>query len=532
MPNDLFSILDWSIIGGYLLLTTWVGHLLKGKQATIDDFFLGGRTLPWQAVSGSIIATEISGVTFIGVPGIVYAMNGNFTYLQWGIGSILARVLVGVFFVKFFYSKNCYSPYDFMGQQLGKWVKVLATILFSLGSILGQSVRVLVAALPLTIITGIDMGWCILIIGLFAIGWTCLGGMRTVIWTDVMQFFLFTVGGLVALFVIINQLNGGWSDFITTAGEAGKFQIFDTRFEANLKFTIWVAILAVPFQNLSAFGVDQLNAQRIFCCKNPSDARKAIIFSSVGQLLTMLMLLVGAGLFVYYKEFPPAEWQSLLFNKSNDYVFPTWIVTNLPDGVRGLILAGVFAAAISSLDSILAALSQTSLSIISKSPLETAAQQKAYLFKSKIMVVIWGILLSGFTWMLFTSKDKISILPLAFGLTSYTMGPMLGIFLVAILGKCNKLGLILGVVTSLCLTAILRTDIYSLIASLDFINASRIGSNLGRLPTLDWSSETQKLTPLFADVWMWPVGCILTIAGGYLPTLFRASAKIQPSTEK
>jgi Na+/proline symporter len=214
--HHFFKQIDWLVVAGYLALTTWVGHALRGKQSTIKDFFLGGRTLPWPAVSGSIIATEISGVTFIGVPGMVYAATGDFTYLQWGMGSIVARVLVGIYFVKAFYEKEIYSPYDFMGNRLGIGAKRLATIIFQIGGILGQSVRVLVAALALKVVTPLEFEHCIWIIGLFAVGWTWMGGMRTVIWTDVMQFFLFVGAGLFSLGWIISSprwrmdSNGGY----------------------------------------------------------------------------------------------------------------------------------------------------------------------------------------------------------------------------------------------------------------------------------------------------------------------------------
>jgi SSS family solute:Na+ symporter len=173
--HQYFTSIDWLVVAGYLALTTWVGHALKGKQSTIRDFFLGGRTLPWPAVSGSIIATEISGVTFIGVPGMVYAATGDFTYLQWGLGSIIARILVGIYFVRAFYEKEIYSPYDFMGNRLGLGAKRLATIIFQIGGILGQSVRVLVAALALKVVTPLEFEHCIWIIGLFAVGWTWMG---------------------------------------------------------------------------------------------------------------------------------------------------------------------------------------------------------------------------------------------------------------------------------------------------------------------------------------------------------------------
>ena len=339
--HEFFTSIDWIVVGAYLALTTWVGHQLKGKQSTIKDFFLGGRSLPWLAVSGSIIATEISGVTFIGVPGMVYAAGGNFTYLQWGIGSIIARILVGIFFVKVFYEREIFSPYDYMGNRLGEGAKRLATLIFQIGGILGQSVRVLVAALALKVVTPLEFDQCIWIIGFFAIGWTLMGGMRTVIWTDVMQFFLFVSAGLFSLFWILSTLDGGWKEMIEIGSSADKFTLLNLSSDPAVGFTLWVAIIAVPFQNLSAFGVDQLNAQRMFCCRNEKDARKAMIASSGALILTLLMLIVGAALFAYYEPMRMSGTEPQIFAKDSDAIYPVWIVTELPVGLRGLILAGV-----------------------------------------------------------------------------------------------------------------------------------------------------------------------------------------------
>src|SRR6056300_1616774 len=405
--HQFFTQIDWLVVAGYLALTTWVGHALKGKQSTIRDFFLGGRTLPWPAVSGSIIATEISGVTFIGVPGMVYAATGDFTYLQWGLGSIVARILVGIYFVKAFYEKEIYSPYDFMGNRLGIGAKRLATIIFQIGGILGQSVRVLVAALALKVVTPLEFEHCIWIIGLFAVGWTWMGGMRTVIWTDVMQFFLFVGAGLLSLFWIVFHIDGGWTQMVETAGEAGKFTLLNLTTDPAVGFTLWVAIIAVPFQNLSAFGVDQLNAQRMFCCRNAKDARKAMIASSGALLLTLLMLFVGAGLFAYYEPMRLAGTEPSIFTMDTNTVFPVWIVTELPVGLRGLILAGIFAAAISSLDSILAALSQTTLGLLK--PVTGENAEKKRLMLSRILVLGWGVLLSIFAIELDSLRGKVNV---------------------------------------------------------------------------------------------------------------------------
>ena len=549
MIHDNFTIVDWSIVFGYLLLTTWVGHAMRGKQGTIKDFFLGGRSLPWPAVSGSIIATEISGVTFIGVPGTLFALHGDFTYLQWAAGSIIARIIVAAFFVKIYFQREIYSPYDYMGIRLGNGVKVLATIFFTVGSILGQSVRVLVAAIPLKVVTGMNIEWCIIIIGIFAIGWTLMGGMRTVIWTDVMQFLLFVIGGVIALFWLINGISGGWTGMIETAKEFGRTRIVGPRFGIGpeLKFTLWVALFAVPFQNLGIFGVDQLMAQRMFCCKSAKDAGKAIIFSSIGQLVTVLMLLIGAALFVNYHQNGFTDQEiSTIFDVSGEkiqevreeaqyaehpitekssqvpvpgsyegkgksgYIFPVWIVNALPVGLSGLILAGIFAAAISSLDSILAALSQTTLSLIySPEKNQTTLSAKQLMNRSRFLVVIWGIVLTGFTLLLSVAQN-IPILPLAFGMTTYTVGPMLGIFVCSILGKGSFRGLMIGCLISFLAVLFVQTDIWNLLIKMDLLTAA----NFQKFPTFEIDIVGNSLRSKILFAWMWPLTFAITMACG------------------
>ena len=549
MIHDNFTIVDWSIVFGYLLLTTWVGHAMRGKQGTIKDFFLGGRSLPWPAVSGSIIATEISGVTFIGVPGTLFALHGDFTYLQWAAGSIIARIIVAAWFVKIYFQREIYSPYDYMGIRLGNGVKVLATIFFTIGSILGQSVRVLVAAIPLKVVTGMDIEWCIIIIGIFAIGWTLMGGMRTVIWTDVMQFLLFVIGGVIALFWLINGISGGWSGMIETAQEFGRTRMIDPRFGIGpeLKFTLWVALFAVPFQNLGIFGVDQLMAQRMFCCKSAKDAGKAIIFSSIGQLVTVLMLLIGAALFVNYHQNGFTDQEiSTIFDVSGEkiqevreeaqyaehpvtekssqvpvpgsyegkgksgYIFPVWIVNALPVGLSGLILAGIFAAAISSLDSILAALSQTTLSLIySPEKNQTTLSAKQLMSRSRFLVVIWGVVLTGFTLLLSVAQN-IPILPLAFGMTTYTVGPMLGIFVCSILGKGSFRGLMTGCLISFLAVLFVQTDIWNLLIKMDLLTAA----NFQKFPTFEIDIVGNSLSSKVLFAWMWPLTFAITMACG------------------
>lgn len=539
--HSYFHLVDWLVVGGYLLLCTWVGHLMRGKQASIKDFFLGGRSLPWPAVSGSIIATEISGVTFIGVPGMVYAMQGNFTYLQWALGSVIARVIVGFVFVKVYYERDIFSPYDYMENRLGTGVKRLATLVFSIGSILGQSVRVLVAALALKVVTPLDFEWCIMVIGIFAIAWTLMGGMQTVIWTDVMQFVLFAFGGIVALVWMISELPNGWSDFASIAGSVseaapkqgldwGKFSVFDFSMDPALSFTFWVAIIAVPFLNLSAFGVDQLNAQRMFCCRSAGDAKKAIIWSSVGQVLTLLMLMVGAALYVYYQQFPPNALAAKEFEASHDTVFPIWITMTLPIGLSGLIIAAVFAAAISSLDSILAALSQTTLSLfVDPQNLDEKRHSKLLVY-SRVLVIVWGLLLSAFAIVLNELRENVNMVSLAFGMVAYTTGPMLGLFCAALFSdrrKASFLGLSIGFALSFLLVMLIKTDIYTILINFKVLTPDSIAANALFSKLLNVSAEGA-ITSKVNFAWMYPVTAFLTLGCGLLiPKKEKSQLKIK-----
>ncbi len=577
--HHFFTGLDWLVVFVYLAGTTWVGHTLRGKQGTIRDFFLGGRSLPWPAVTGSIIATEISALTFIGVPGTVFAVTGDFTYLQWGIGSIIARFAVGYWLVPLYYEKEIYSPYDFMGNRLGLAIKKLVTVLFSLGAILGQSVRVLVTAIILKVVTGVPIPTCILIIGLFAIGWTLMGGMRTVIWTDVVQFFLFVGGGLIALIWLIGGIEGGWGEIsqenrqaqtiefvwqektiketvyqvregeeavsmvaverdaktkkptltgVVIGGEKPQVQIGgqtvagtfkqrdkmkvwqlnarDAETGRYLSFTLWIALLAMPFQNFAAFGTDQLMAQRMFCCKNAGDARKAILWSSVSQLITILMLLVSAGLYAWYQQRAISPSEFGLFVEDENNVFPVWITKVLPAGLSGLLIAGAFAAAISSLDSILAALSQTTLSLIhGREKFEHEQGSAKMVWHSRIMVVSWGLALSLFAIVLnviYQMGEK-NLIDLAFRMVAYTYGPMLGILLLAILPvRSNTLGIILGSIVSVLFAALVLPDLYNLLKAMGFENAK---SPFAGIPF----------------PWFYPLNAAVTFFFGWIFTKFR-----------
>jgi SSS family transporter len=487
----LFSTWDWAIVAAYMAGTTLIGHHLKGKQHSTRDFFLGGRNLPWYAVTASTIATTISAVTFIGVPALVYAADGNFVYLQLALGGIIARILVARFLVPLYYEKEFYSPYEYMADRLGPVVGRITAGMFFLGGILGQGVRVYATALVLELITGWNLAESIILISVFAVLWTWMGGIAAVIWTDFVQFFILIAGGVAALVFVSGALPGNWSSLVEVGLQAGKFTTFDFSTDPRLAFTFWAALIAMPFQNVAVYGTDHLFVQRLLCCRNQREAQKAVLWSTIGELVPVLMLTVGAGLFAFYQfNELPADLAQLVAERG-DRIFPAFIISEIPTGLKGLLIAGILSAAISSLDSILAALSQISLTMFYKPFIRPEASEVHLLKISRLLVIFWGAVLAVMAWQF--SASKLDLVTLAFSMTTYTWGPMLGLFLLSIIARHYRVA------------GIGRSVILSIVVVL-IINEPEILN-----PVLGTAYES----PLLAWPWLFPIGTLCCVLAAF-----------------
>lgn len=455
-----FNWLDWSVVALVLIATTVVGERMAGKQASMRDFFLGGRKLPWYAVSASIVATEISAVTYISLPSVVFRDGGNITYLQLGlIGSFLARVFIGYVLVPAYYEREVYSPYDYMGRRLGAGAREVATVLFSLGGVLAQSARVYLTAIVLEVILHDELAWiarhtglsplvtAVAAIGVIAVLWTWMGGIATVVWTDSILFVLFLVGICVALFTVSQHLDAGLGAAFADGWRADKFRFFDGSTDPTEAYTIWAACFAASWGGIGSYGTDQLLAQRLFCCRDQREARKAIIASIAAMAVTFLVALVGVGLWAYYREHPMRGETLALYSEKNDRVFPLFITHVIPNGLKGLVIAGAFAAAISSLDSIMAALTQTSLSALylprrrqvllgsGRDP-DGPEEGRRMVRLSRVVVLVWGLLLCAMAVVMdlvARSSQLGSILDLALAMAGYTGGALVAGFFLAFL---------------------------------------------------------------------------------------------------
>ncbi|MGE0481602.1 MAG: hypothetical protein AB7Q17_14135 [Phycisphaerae bacterium] len=470
-----FGWIDWLVVVGYLAGATWLGAAMAGKQQTIRDFFLGGRKLPWYAVSGSIIATEISALTFVSVPFLVFKDGGNFTYLQLGVfGSFFARIVVGYWLVPAYYQREIYSPYDYMQHQLGGYVRPMITALFMLGSMLAQSARIYLTGEVLVVVLhdqlvwlaaqlGLDpLAWAIILITGVSLVWTLLGGMTTVIWTDVVLFLAFVAGALVALGVIIANLDGGAAELVRAglnapnAGPQGKFTFFNTSTDFTNDLTIWAAVIASTWGGVGSYGIDQLLVQRMFCCKSPREARWAIISSAVSQLVTITVMLVGVGLYAYYQAHPMSPEGAAQFAVKGDRVLPIFVVEVVPMGLKGVIIAAVFAAAISTVMGVLTALAQSVQSAFYNPLRERALRRRGVAINlseslehdssdaaahhehrrsvvvSRVLIVTWAVVLSGLAYgARHAAEFYPTILQLGLAMAQYVIGALIAGFALA-----------------------------------------------------------------------------------------------------
>jgi solute:Na+ symporter, SSS family len=425
-----FGWIDWTVLAVYIAGTSWLADRLAGKKQTIRDFFLGGRRLPWQAVCGSIVASEISGVTFVSIPALAFAAKGNFTYMMFAMGSIIARAIIGYLFVPAFYRREIYSPYEFMGRELGPRVDRATTSIFLLGAFLAQGARLFLAALVLDTITGMGILWAIVLIGAISVVWTWLGGITSVVWTDVLQFVILFAGAVAALVAVIWAVPGGVGEIVRAGREAGKFQVFEFSLDRRLEFTFWTGLLGSTFFTLASHGTDQMMAQRLFCCRDAGEARKAIVASSVGLLLPLLMLTVGVGVYTYFRHHPPTAAQAAKIAERLDYAFPYFILNAMGTGMKGLLFAAIFSAATAT--GTLAAMAQTALSSFYL-PFAKNRDEKHLLFVSRGFVLLAAVGLCAVAVLVRGMEQHRDLVRLALNMSAYTYGALLGTFLLAFL---------------------------------------------------------------------------------------------------
>lgn len=454
-----FSALNWLILAAFLIGTTVVGELLKSKETGLDGFFRGGRKLPWWAVTLSLIATKTSVATFIAVPAFVFSLKGDLTYLQMTVGFALGNILMVFVLLKEYYQENIYSPYEFIQKRLDVRTGQLARGFFMVGATMSQAVRLLGTALVLSVITGQSTLVCILIIAVFSVVWSYIGGITTVVWTDAVQFIIFIVGAVFALVYALGDIPGGLGEMMAIADQKAKLTLLDLSLDPHKTYTLWVGVLGCTFFEFGMNAVDQVVTQRTLCCKNLREARKALGFSVVGVATTWIMAFVGLGLVAYYHINPLSEAAGASIMAEPDRIFPYYVVNELPTGISGLIIAAMFAAGISTLDSALTALSQTTVMGIGPvifPRLKTLAEKRLVMI-SKMAIVAWGAVLALMAYG-FSFFQEGGLLALGFKVPGYAYGVLIGIAFLALRRRGSFPGILAGSIASVAVIVWMHLD--------------------------------------------------------------------------
>lgn len=454
------SAIDWLVIALYLGGIIALGVRFGREQRTTQDYFLGGRKVPWWAVGLSIVATETSALTFIGVPAMAYGAD-DLTFLQIVFGYVIARVVLALVLVPRYFAGEIYSPYQLFAEAFGAGARRAAGGLFLLAGTLAAGVRVYVTCLPLQLMLGLGEGqilWAIVLFIGLSLVYTYVGGVKAVIWTDSVQFVLFLAGGLFTLGYIPTLVEGGWSGALARAAEAGKLQWFHGAFALQKPFNIWMGLLGATFQVMASHGADQLIVQRVLTCRSVADGRKSLLLSAAIILpLFLVFLLTGTLLWVYAQQHPLAipipELRPGV--TKDDYVFPIFIVTVMPPVLKGFLIVGILSAAMSSVSSALSALASVSTMDFVK-PLWGADRGEAfYLRFSRHSTLAWGGMLVVVAWW---TQQAQSVLNVAFSLNGLTSGAMLGGLLLVVGWKQGRsLPVVAGMVASLAFMVILQT---------------------------------------------------------------------------
>lgn len=423
-----FSSLDYLIIAVYLLGVAIFGIISGGKQKSTSDYFLGSRKIPWWAVCFAIVATETSTLTFISIPGIAYVTNLNF--LQLTIGYIFGRVLIAFIFLPAYFSGNIETAYTFLGNRFGTKTRKTASLVFMITRLFADGVRLYATAIPIKLITGVDYPTAIILTAVVTLIYTYIGGIRAVIWMDVVQMFIYLGGAVAAIWVLNSQIPESISSIFAVQSISEKLSVFNFAFSLDLKtffstpYTFLGSVLGGMFLSMASHGTDQLIVQRLLSTDSLASSKKAIITSGfIIMFQFALFLFIGILLYVFYNgaKMDPNE------------IFPQYIINHIPSGIAGLIIAGLLAAAMSTLSGSMNSLASAVMFDFYKPLFGKTTSPEMELRISRIITALWCFLLISSAF-IFMNTPK-TVVELALSIASFTYGGLLGTFLLGVLFK-------------------------------------------------------------------------------------------------
>src|ERR1700675_3564406 len=445
--------LDFTIVALYLAGITLFGLRFRKKQRTLRDYFLAGRDIPWWAIALSIVAAETSTLTIISIPGLAY--DTNLPFLQVVMGYVVGRAIISFVLLPHYFRGDLYTAYELIERRFGKKLRSLTAGLFLLTRAAAEGVRVYAVSIVVAIALGTGEVTSIAIITLLTVIYTFEGGLAAVIWTDVVQTFIYVGGTLVGLVTILHLVPGGWQSVQTIAGGLHKFQVFDPHFFdptiathwPHLSFakpyTLWAGIIGGAFLTTASHGTDQLIVQRLLAARNQRQSVLALLSSGVAVFFQFgLFLLVGVMLFAYYQV------PSSAFGRA-DRIYPTFIVSRTPHGIAGLLIAAILAAAMSNLSAALNSLASSSI-VDFYVRFHATASEALRLRLARLATVGWALVLFGLAVLALHRVGR--VVEVGLQIASVAYGALLGVFLLGVLTRrANQCGAILGMAAGLAI---------------------------------------------------------------------------------
>ena len=421
---DLFIILIF--LAGFSIYGIYQSRFNKSSE----DYFLGGRNLPWPVAMLSIVATETSVLTFISVPGLAY--RDDWFFLQLAIGYIIGRVIVSLFLLPQYFKSGVNSIYEIIGHKFGPEIQKVASGVFLITRVLADGVRFLATAVVVQVITGWSLTLAVLVIGAVTLIYTLSGGIKTVVWVDSIQFILYLFGGVASIFILLNYIDQSLFEAISALSGQGKLDIFNWKGDLLREPYLFIsALLGGALLSFSSHGVDYMMVQRVLGTKDLDSAQKAMIGSGIFVFIQFcVFLLAGSLIFVLMGG----------VELERDREFTSFIVNYLPIGLKGVLLAGVLSAAMSTLSS--------SINSLASSTVTDWLGGNQSIQKSQIISLIWGLILIGIA-LLFDESDS-AIVIVGLQIASFTYGGLLGLFLLSKINrKFHPISLVAGLVASL-----------------------------------------------------------------------------------
>ena len=412
--------LDLLVVLAVMVAVTYLGHRLSGSITSRRGFFQADGSLPWWAVSASIIATVVSAVTFVSVPAAVFADGGDLTYFQVILGLAAGKVVVARLLARPFYlSQGVNTSYEYIGARIDARTGEFSMYLGLLLNLINSAVKLLTASLVLDVISGWGLPGCALFVVAVSMLWSALAGIKTVIWTDFLLFVLFSLGAVFALVFVSLNIQQSIPDAFVWLDEEAKLVLFDFDTDPTKRYTIWAGVVGAVGLSIAQAST-QGTWQRVRACRSAEEAQKAFDVAALFYAVHVVILAVGLALAVFYGERGVAPELARQLVDSPDRIFPYFIVNELPVGVSGLFIAAIFAAAISTLDSALAESSDLTVNHIYQRLVPQQAESH-YLLMSRLFMAVWGLLFSVAA-MFFSRYQGVGLLELTFKLPNYFYG--------------------------------------------------------------------------------------------------------------